>query len=202
MVPTNPYGHVNEDLSAVANEAHRKRRRRHIISILIIAGFAIGIILVLALTAGRFSTPRFRVRSATFGTFNVNNSTSPSFDIIMNAEVGIRNRNYRRFRYRSTTVEFYYREQKVGEGLVWDDRVKGRDTRKFVVPVTLSSANVTTLSELRSDVTGGVLTLRSRSRLTGRFKILIFVRRYKHVNMDCVMDLVVANRELRNISCR
>ncbi|XP_076896887.1 late embryogenesis abundant protein At1g64065-like [Bidens hawaiensis] len=202
MVPTNPYGHVNEDLQAVANETRRKRRQRHLISILIIAGFAIGIILVLALTAGNFRTPRFRVRSATFGTFNVVNSTNPSFDIIMNTEIGIRNRNFRRFRYRSTTVNFYYREQKVGEGVVWDDRVKGRDTRKFIVPVTMSSSNVTTLSELRSDINGGVLPLRSRSRLTGKFKILIFVRRYKHVNMDCTMDLVVANRELRNIFCR
>ncbi|XP_076913577.1 late embryogenesis abundant protein At1g64065-like [Bidens hawaiensis] len=203
MVPTNPYGHVNEDLQAVANEARRKRRRRHLISILIIVGFAIGIILVLALTVGNFRTPRFRVRSATFRTFNVvTNSTNPSFNIIMNTEVGIRNRNFRRFRYQSTTVDFYYREQKVGEGVVWDDRVKGRDTRKFIVPVTLSSSKVTTLSELRSDINGGVLPLRSRSRLTGRFKILIFVRRYKHVNMDCTMELVVANRELRNIFCR
>ncbi|KAI3792996.1 hypothetical protein L1987_35608 [Smallanthus sonchifolius] len=201
MTPTNPYGHVNEDLSAVANEAHRKRRRRYLMSILIITGFVVGIILLLSLTAGSFRTPRFRVRSATFGTFNVVNSTSPSFEISMMTEVGIRNRNFRRFRYRSTTVDFYYRERKVGEGIVWNDRVKGRDARKFIVPVILSS-NVTSSSELQNDLNSGVLPLRSRSRLTGKFKILIFFRKYKHVNMDCSMDLVIANRELRNISCR
>ncbi|KAK1409116.1 hypothetical protein QVD17_35641 [Tagetes erecta] len=202
MIPTNPYGHVNEDLSAVANEARRKRRRRYLTSIVIIAGFAVGIIILLAVTAGNFRTPRFRVRSATFGTLNVVNSTTPSFDIVMNTEVGIRNRNFRRFRYRRTTVDFYYREQKIGEGIVWNDRVKGRDTRKFVVPVVLSSENVTSSSELQNDVNRGVLALRSRSRLTGRFKILIVIRRYKHVNMDCSMDLVIATRELTNISCR
>ncbi|KAJ0705552.1 putative Late embryogenesis abundant protein [Helianthus annuus] len=202
MVPTNPYGHVNEDLSAVANDAYRKRRRRYLMSALIIASCVVGIILLLALTAGNFRTPRFRVRSATFGTFNVGNSTSPSFDIQMNTEVGIRNRNFRRFHYRDTAVDFYYRDQKVGEGKVWDDRVKGRDTRKFVVPVILSSSNVTSSSELGNDINGGVLPLRSRSRLTGKFKILIFFRKYKHVNMDCSMDLVIASRVLRTISCR
>lgn len=200
MIPTNPYGHVNEDLSAVANEARRKRRRRYITSIIIIAGFAVGIIILLALTAGNFRTPRFRVRSATFGSFNVVNSTS--FEIAMNTEVGIRNRNFRRFRYRSTSVDFYYRDRKVGEGIVWKDRVKGRDTRKFVVPVILSSSNVTSSSELQNDLNGGVLPLRSQSRLTGRFKILIVIKKYKHVNMDCTMNLVIATRELTNISCR
>lgn len=203
MVPTNPYGHVNQDLSFIANESRRKTRRRYLMSIIIIIGFIAGIILLLALTAGRFSTPKFRVRSASFGTFNFENSTTnPSFDVVMNTELGVRNRNFRRFRYRSTTVEFYYREQKVGEGNVWNEKVKGRDTRKFVVPVILSSANVTSVSELRSDVDGGVLPLRSRSRLTGKFKVLIFFRKYKHVNMDCNMELVIASRVLRNISCR
>ncbi|KAD7480481.1 hypothetical protein R6Q59_009259 [Mikania micrantha] len=199
MVPTNPYAHVNQDLS---NEARRKRRRRYLTSILIVTGFVVGIIILLSLTAGSFRTPRFRVRSATFGSFNVANSTTPSFDIVMNTEVGIRNRNFRRFRYRSTTVDFFYRERKVGEGTVWNDRVKGRDTRKFIVPVILSSSNVTSSSELESDVNGGVLPLRSSSRLSGRFRILIVFRKYKHVNMDCSMELVIATRELRNISCR
>ncbi|KAI3720649.1 hypothetical protein L2E82_31640 [Cichorium intybus] len=203
MVPTNPYGHVNEDLSTVANEARRKRRRRCLMSIVIIAGFVAGLIFLLSITAGRFRTPKFRVRSATFQTFNVANSTAnPSFDIEMNTEFGIKNTNFRRFWYRSTTVDFYYREQKIGEGFVWNERVKVRDTRKFTVPVSLSSMNVTSSSELRSDLNAGVLPLRSRSRLTGKFKILFVFRKYKHVNMDCTMEIVSASRVLRNISCR
>ncbi|GKE72622.1 late embryogenesis abundant protein-like protein, partial [Tanacetum coccineum] len=145
MVPTNPYGHVNEDISLVANEARRKKRRRCLMSIVIITTCIAAILLLISITAGRFHTPKFRVRSATFGTFNIVNSTTnnPSFEISMDTEVGIRNRNFRRFRYRSTTVEYYYRDQKVGEGSVFDERVKARDTRKFVVPVILSSSNVT-----------------------------------------------------------
>ncbi|XP_071735415.1 late embryogenesis abundant protein At1g64065-like [Rutidosis leptorrhynchoides] len=205
MVPTNPYGHVNEDdLYTLANEARRKRRRNILMSIIIITGFIAGIVILLSVTTGRLRTPKFRVRSATFGTFNFTNSTSnPSFDIVMNAEFGIKNTNFRRFRYRRTTVDFYYRERKVGDGIVWNDKVKGRDTRKFVVPVILSSANATSSSlELGSDFNGGVLPLTSKSRLTGKFKILIFLRKYKHVNMECSMDLVIANRVLTNISCR
>ncbi|KAJ9539623.1 hypothetical protein OSB04_026129 [Centaurea solstitialis] len=196
MVPNNPYAHVNEDLSAVTNEARRKRRRRCLTSLVIAAVFIVGIIFLFSLTAGRFRTPRFRVRSATFGTFNVANSTTtPSFDIVMNTELGIRNRNFRRFRYRRTIVDFYYRDRKIGEGSVWNDDVKARDTRKFNVPVILSSTNVSSVSELRDDFNRGVLPLRSRSRLTGKFKILVVFRKYKHVNMDCSMELVVAKME-------
>ncbi|KVI10157.1 late embryogenesis abundant protein At1g64065-like [Cynara cardunculus var. scolymus] len=203
MVPNNPYAHVNEDLSAVANEARRKTRRRCLLSVVIIAAFVAVIILLFSLTTGRFRTPKFRVRSATFGTFEVANSTTnPSFDIVMNTEFGIRNKNFRRFRYRSTTVDFYYRDRKIGEGFVWNEKVNSRDTRKFTVPVMLSSTNVTSSSELRNDLNSGVLPLRSRSRLTGKFKILVVFRKYKHVNMDCSMDLVIASRELRIISCR
>ncbi|PWA55711.1 Late embryogenesis abundant protein, LEA-14 [Artemisia annua] len=204
MVPTNPYGHVNDqDLSFVANEARRKRRRRCLMSIVIITTCIAAILLLFSLTAGRFRTPKFRVRSATFGTFNiVNSTTNASFEISMNTEVGIKNTNFRRFRYRSTTVEYYYQDRKVGEGNVFNENVKARDTRKFVVPVILSSSNVTSSSELRNDLNVGVLPLRSRSRLTGKFKILVVFRKYKHVNMDCTMDLVVASRVLRNISCR
>ncbi|CAI9274097.1 unnamed protein product [Lactuca saligna] len=203
MVPTNPYGHVNEDLSTVAIDARRKRRRRCLMSVAIVAGFVAAIIILFSVTAGRFRTPKFRVRSATFLTINVTNSTAnPSFQIEMNTEFGIKNKNFRRFWYRSTTVDFYYREQKVGDGFVWNERVKVRDTRKFTVPVSLSSMNVTSSSELRSDLNAGVLPLRSRSRLTGKFKILFVFRKYKHVTMDCSMDLVIATRELRSISCR
>ncbi|KAL4575778.1 hypothetical protein LXL04_011864 [Taraxacum kok-saghyz] len=165
MVPTNPYAHVNEDLSAVATDARRKRQRRCLMSVVIIAGIVAGLIVLFSVTAGRFRTPKFRVRYATFETLNVGNSTAnPSFNIEMNTEFGIKNTNFRRFWYRSTTVDFYYREQKVGDGFVWNERVKVRDTRKFTVPVSLSSMNVTSSSELRSDLNGGVLPLRSRSR--------------------------------------
>ncbi|KAM7463749.1 hypothetical protein LguiA_031870 [Lonicera macranthoides] len=137
--------------------------------VVIFVVFQTAVITLFALTIMKFKTPKFRVRSATFETFDVQSS---SFNVRMKAELGVKNTNFGQFRYQNTTIEFYYRDVKVGEAFVDRARAKWRSTRKFNVTVDLRSANITGNSEITSD---GILPLRAQSRLRGRVTIIVFV---------------------------
>ncbi|KAM7486386.1 hypothetical protein LguiA_002395 [Lonicera macranthoides] len=165
----------------------------------IFAVFQTSVITLFALIVMKFKTPKFRVTSASFATFDV--QSTPSFSMGMVTETGVKNTNFGQFKYDNTTVDFYYRDTKVGEGVVERGRAKWRFTRMFKVIVDLSSNNISSNSQLANDVNSGILPLTTWSRLRGRVTIMFFMEKNKFVNMNCTMDLAIRTRQLQNVFC-
>ena len=182
-----------------AKELRRKKRMKILLYVVIFAVFQTAIVTLFALTIMKFRTPKFRVRSATFETFDVQSS---SFNMRMNAQLSVRNANFGHFRYRNTTVDFYYRDIKVGEVLVDRARAKWRSTRRFNVTVDLTSSNIgTSNAQLASDISSGILPLRAQSRMRGRITILFIMKKNRSPNMNCTMNLAIQSRQLQNLMC-
>ncbi|KAL2542108.1 Late [Abeliophyllum distichum] len=131
----NPYVRVDEEVPMVVlREDRRKKRVKCLMYVAAFAVFQTAIILLFALTVMKVRTPKFRVRSASFETFNVSTlNTNPSFNIKMIAELGVKNPNFGRYKYQNSTIEFYYMKTKVGEAIIPRARSKARSTRKFNV---------------------------------------------------------------------
>ncbi|XP_027163654.1 late embryogenesis abundant protein At1g64065-like [Coffea eugenioides] len=146
---------------------------------------------------------KFRMVSATFDNFTVGTPSSPSFDLNMNAQLGVKNTNFGNFRYPSTTMYLYYRGTQVGEALVPKANVGWRTTRKFDVVVKLSSANLTSNSQvLADDINAGVLPITSQSDLRGKVRLTFIFKKKKSSKMNCTMDVFTATQQLSNISCK
>ncbi|KAH6770913.1 hypothetical protein C2S52_015716 [Perilla frutescens var. hirtella] len=202
----NPYGRVDEEVAEVAQRDERRRKRLKCFAYL--AAFIVfqtAVFLIFGLTIMKFRTPKFRVRSAAFAdNFDVVTTTSPSFNIRMVAELGLKNANFGRYKYQNGTVEFYYRATKVGEASVPSGRAKARSTKKFNVTVDLSSDSIPAgeLTALFGSGGPAVIPLTSRSAVRGKVEIMKIMKKNKSSNMNCTMQINVPSKQLQNLSCR
>lgn len=201
----NPYGRVDEEVAEVAQRDERRRKRVKCFAYL--AAFVVfqaAVFLIFGLTIMKVRTPKLRVRSAAFdGTFDVvASAATPSFDIRMVAELGVRNANFGRYKYQNGTVEFYYGGTKVGEAFIPRATAKARSTRKFNVTVDLSSAGVPVGELAALSSAPGVIPLTSRSAVRGKVEIMKIMKKNKSSNMNCTMQIDVQSRQLRDLSCR
>ncbi|CAK9133776.1 unnamed protein product [Ilex paraguariensis] len=199
----NPYGRNDEELASVSAADHRRKKRtKCFIYIAALTVFQIGMILLFSLTVMKVRAPKFRIRSATFGSFDAP-LTNPSFNISMIAELGVKNTNFRNYKYSNSTIDFFYKDTKVGETVIPKANAKARSTRKFNVIVGLSSANLPSNSQLGSDLGSGSLPLRSESRLRGEVELMkVLVKSKKSSRMDCTMVIDISRRELQNVVCK
>ncbi|CAK9185086.1 unnamed protein product [Ilex paraguariensis] len=198
----NPYGRADAELASVAaTDERRKKRTKWFIYIAAFTVFQIGMILLFSLTVMKVRAPKFRIRSATFGSFEAP-LTNPSFNIAMVAELGVKNTNFGKYKFSNSTIDFFYRDIKVGEAVIPKANAKARSTRKFDVAVTLSSANLPSNSQLGSDLSSGSLPLRSESRLRGKVELMMVMKSKKSSRMDCTMVIDITRRELQNVVCK
>ncbi|XP_059627418.1 late embryogenesis abundant protein At1g64065-like [Cornus florida] len=182
---------------------HREKRIKFVKYCVVFIVFQTAIILLFALTVMKVRRPKFRVRSATFGNFDVVTSTSnPSFNINMIAELGVKNTNFGRYKYDDSTISFYYGTTQVGTSYVPNGRAKARSTKKFSVIVDLSSATLPSDPRLGQYLSYGILPLTAQSGLRGKVKVMNIFNKRKTANMLCTMDLNLAIRTLQNIQCK
>ncbi|CDP20613.1 unnamed protein product [Coffea canephora] len=153
-------------------------------------------------------TPKFRVRSADFDeSFQVGNLSTPSFSFRMDAELGVKNANFGNYKFQNSSIFFLYGDTGVGEAAFSKSKAGWRSTKKnfskkFHVSVDLSSKSLPSNSQLGNDLRSGVLNLRSQSRLDGKVELLFIFKKKKSVNMDCTLTIGVAEKQVRQISCK
>lgn len=181
-----------------SGELRRQKRKKYLLYFLAFVIFQTGVIVIFTLTIMKLRTPRFRIRSADV----LNVVTQPnSFDISMNVQLGVKNANFGRYKYQSTTVFFFYGGSPVGEVVIPKSSVGWRSTKKFTVPVNLASTNLTSNSQLAADLSAKVLRLTSQAELRGKVALTFIFNKKKSTKMNCTMDVFLATRQLANIEC-
>ncbi|KAL8049564.1 hypothetical protein ABFX02_06G027000 [Erythranthe guttata] len=200
----NPYGRVDEEVASVAQkDEKRKKRVKCFTYVAVFIVIQSVIFMIFGLTIMKVRTPKFHVRSATFGAFEVSTlDTNPSFNINMIADLLVRNRNFGQYKYQNSTVEFFFRGTKVGEARIVRSRANARSTRRFLATVDLSSTGVPTEVLANEFRTHALIPLTSRSTLRGKVEIMKLMKKNKSSNMNCTMEIMISSRQLGNISCR
>ncbi|XP_059627412.1 late embryogenesis abundant protein At1g64065-like [Cornus florida] len=197
MPEPNNYGRVDEE--AQSKELKRQKRKKLILYIAAFVVFQTIVIVIFSLTVMKVKTPKFRVRAASFETFSVSAS---SFDMRMNARLGVKNTNFGPYKFDNSTITFFYRGAEVGNAFVPKATAKFLSTKRFNVTINLSSTNLLTNSELGSDFNSGILPLSSTSRLTGKVELMLVMKKKKAVNMNCTMEVSIATHQLQNLKCK
>ncbi|KAA8539981.1 hypothetical protein F0562_026673 [Nyssa sinensis] len=202
MPQTNgPTKHDEEAATVQSDELRRKKRMKYLAYGVAFVVFQTGIILLFALTVMKIRTPKFRVRSATFETIDVVAAT-PSFNIRMNAEVGIKNTNFGHYKFDNSTVTFFYKGTPVGSVIVPNARARARSTKKFNIVVDLISTSLPSTLELGNDISSGVISLSSQSTLRGKVELFKIMKKKKSTQMDCTMAISLADKAIQNLKCK
>ncbi|PSS04409.1 Late embryogenesis abundant protein [Actinidia chinensis var. chinensis] len=201
LAPADGYGRSDEETGrSLSDEERRQKRKKWALYIIAFVIFQTGVIVFFSMTVMKFRTPKFRVRSATsFDTFDVQSS---SFNVRMNAQLGVKNTNFGPYKYGNSTILFYYRGTQVGSVIIPKSKANFRRTKKVNVAVDLVAPTLPSNSELASDVTSGILPLTSTSRLTGKIEIMFIFKKKRSINMNCTMDLNITAKQLQNIQCK
>ncbi|KAI3471179.1 hypothetical protein Pfo_027842 [Paulownia fortunei] len=203
LVPANGYARSDAEAATPAaddRELRKKKRKKCLLYIVLFAVFQSVIILVFALTVMKIRTPKFRVRSAALDNFTT--PANSSLNVRMRAELGVKNTNFGRFKYQSSTVYFYYRGAQVGEVLVRNWRANWRSTRKMDVVADLSLGNGGANSELESDLRSGVVPITSQGKLRGKVELMFVMKKNRSADMNCSMEIVTATQQVQNIVCK
>ncbi|KAL3504234.1 hypothetical protein ACH5RR_034075 [Cinchona calisaya] len=162
----------DEELASVeSDELRRKKRIKYLAYFAAFVVFQTGIIVLFSLTVMKIKTPKFRVRSATFETFDAGTAMNPSFNFRMNAEVGVKNTNFGNYKFQNSTIYFFYEGALIGQAIVPQTKVGWQSTKKMNVVVDLSSSNLPINSQLGNDFNSGVLKLNAQAN-TESFKKL------------------------------
>ncbi|KAF5947346.1 hypothetical protein HYC85_013303 [Camellia sinensis] len=173
----------------------KKRKRLTFFIIFMVTQIVIGI--VIRFNNNESQKSRFRVTSATFETFNV---TTSSFNMTMNAELGIKNPNFGPYKYRNTTVEFYYGVTLVGTAIVPNSKASLLKTKKFNVAVNLiAPPSLLSDTKLASDISFGLLPLSSQSKLSGKVELILIMKKKKSTQMGCTMNVNIMTQQLQDV---
>ncbi|KAL7107018.1 hypothetical protein ACP275_06G027400 [Erythranthe tilingii] len=202
MAPANGHGRSDAEAGGATRELRKKNRTKCFLFIALFVIFQIGVITIFSVTVMKIRTPKFRIRSAHLTNFNAGTPASPSFAGTVNAEFTVKNANFGRYKYRNTTVDFFYRGTPVGQIFVRDSRAGWRSTKKFNVVVDLSLANAQANPQLASDLNAGVVQITSQARMRGRVELIFVMKKNKSTDMNCTMEIVTASQQLRNIICK
>ena len=202
LAPPHTYIRSDED-SLAAEELRRKKRQKRLVYLAAFVVLQTVVVLVFALVVMRFKTPKFRLRAASFRSFEVGNSSTPSLNLVMNAQFTVRNRNFGRFKYDSGSVIFAYKGSTLGQAFIDDARVRARSTKKVNATVVLNSAGLSgeAGSELGRDIGAGVLPLTGYSELEGKVQVIKVIKKKKSPKLNCTMDVVISTRTIQNLIC-
>lgn len=185
-----------------AMELQRSKRKKRIAYIAAFIVLQTIVILVFALVIMRFKSPKFRLRDASFSTFEVGNATNPSINLVMEAQFRIKNPNFGKFKYEDGTVEFGYRGSVIGQAFIDNGRVRLKSTKKVSATVDMSSMRLSNKSdELGSDISGGVLKLTAYSELKGKMQVMKVIKKKKFAKLNCTMDVQISTRTVKNLNC-
>ncbi|CAK7348807.1 unnamed protein product [Dovyalis caffra] len=189
-----------------APQHHKKRSRKcvqccvFVTSIFVILVIAI---IVLRFTVFRVKDPIIKMNGVTVTQLELTNGTIPKPGVNMSliADVSVKNPNVASFKYENTTTTLYYHGQMVGEARNGPGHARAGRTVRMNVTVDIIPDRIMSSPDLNADLSSGLLSLTTYTRVPGRMKIVI-VERNIVVKMNCSMMLNITNQQIQTQKCK
>ncbi|KAL5551968.1 hypothetical protein UlMin_002144 [Ulmus minor] len=202
----NGNGHRRSDEESAptiqSDELKRKKRIKLAIYIVAFVIFQVIVITVIGLTVMKVKSPKLRLDNVQFQTLTTSSSTSPSFDMSFTAQVRVKNTNFGRYKFDGSTMTFTYDGVAVGKVIIPKGKAGLKSTKKINVTVNLSSSALQNTGNLGSELNGGVLTISSSARMTGKVELMMVMKKKKSADMNCTLTVDVATKALRTLQCK
>ncbi|KAF8028567.1 hypothetical protein BT93_E1255 [Corymbia citriodora subsp. variegata] len=192
----------HESLHAMDEEAKRKKRMKWMIGIIAFVIFQVVQALFFVLVIMKFKSPKFRVGAVEIQTLDVGTQASPSFNMGFIAPIRVKNTNWGPFKYDATTVDFTYGGVQVGQATIPKSKANFKSTKKINVNMTLSSNALPSTSNLGSELSSGIITLKSQGALKGKVTIMFMFKKTKISQMNCTMEIKVATKAVQSLLCK
>ncbi|KAB2632826.1 hypothetical protein D8674_029073 [Pyrus ussuriensis x Pyrus communis] len=183
-----------------ADELKRQKRIKLGMYIGIFIMFQIMAITVMSLTVMKVKTPKVRLGNINIQEVN-SIPASPSFDTKFTTQIRVKNTNFGPYKYDAGIVTFLYQGATVGQVSIPKSKAGMLSTKKIDAEVSLSSSALSS-SNLGSELSGGVLTINSAAKLTGKVELMFIMKKKKSSTMDCTIAFDLSSKMLRSLQCK
>lgn len=166
------------------------------------------VIIILVLTVFRVKDPIIKMNGVTVTKLDLinNNGTNPmprpGSNMTLIADVSVKNPNVASFKYSNTSTTLYYHGTMVGEARGPPGRAKAQRTMRMNITVDIIADQILASPNLNADLTSGVLTMSSYSRIGGRVNILNIIKKHVTVRMNCSMTVNISSQAIQNQVCK
>lgn len=162
------------------------------------------VILILIFTVFRVKDPIIKLNGVTITKLELINNTipKPGTNMSLTADVSVKNPNVASFKYTNTTTTLYYQGKTVGEARGPPGRAKARRTMKMNITVVIITDQLISSPSLRNEVSSGLLTMNSFSKISGRVKIMSIIKKHVIVKMNCTMTVNITSQAIQKIKCK
>ncbi|XP_004300829.1 PREDICTED: uncharacterized protein LOC101295918 [Fragaria vesca subsp. vesca] len=193
-------GYTRSDGESLSeDELKRKKRIKCFAYIGIFIVFQMAIGAVFGLTVLKVKTPKVRLGTSTLS--DVTSSTT-SFSSTFNTQIRVKNTNWGPYKFDQGVVTFMYQGAPVGTVVVPKGKAGMRGTKKINVNVSLNTAALPSSSTLSSELSGGVLTLTSEAKLTGKVELMLIMKKKKSASMNCTIQIDVSGKTVKSLECK
>ncbi|XP_062027921.1 uncharacterized protein LOC133743868 [Rosa rugosa] len=200
LAPANGYTRSDGE-SLSEDELKRKKRIKCFAYIGIFIVFQIAVMTVFGLTVMKVKTPKVRLGTSTLRDFT-SSTTAPSFSTTFNTQIRVKNTNWGPYKFDQGIVTFMYQGTPVGTVVVPKGKAGMRGTKKINVNVSLNTAALPSSSTLGSELSGGVLTLTSEAKLTGKVELMLIMKKKKSASMNCTIQIDVSGQTVKSLECK
>ncbi|KAK9902316.1 hypothetical protein M0R45_001737 [Rubus argutus] len=198
------YTRKDEESATLQTEEELKRQKRiklfTYIGIFVV--FQIVVMTVFGLTVMKVKTPKVRLGDSTLTGFNYSAAT-PSFDTTFNTQIRVKNTNWGPYKFDAGNVTFMYQGTPVGTVAVPKSKAGMRSTKKINANLSLNTDSLKNSSTtLGSELSGGVLTLTSEAKLTGKVELMLIMKKKKSASMSCTIQIDVSEKTVKSLQCK
>ncbi|GER26845.1 late embryogenesis abundant protein [Striga asiatica] len=194
LAPVAAANHLEIESNAALPPEFMTRRRQTCIKftgcLFAVLSVIVTILLVLTFTVFHVKDPILNI--------DYKNSNIRTLDRGLNAtveaDISIRNPNVALFKFSNMTTIVYYGETIIGQTEAMFGEVGARRTLRMNVSIELRLLEV--------DLSFGILSISSYTRVVGRVKIGGGNKRSLVVRMNCTMNLNVSSHRVEELSCR
>ncbi|EHA8591939.1 putative Late embryogenesis abundant protein [Cocos nucifera] len=138
--------------------------------------------------------PEVEVKPADLQHFDFGLFPSPSLNLTLGLDVGIKNPNDVGFQYDSTTTWIYYREVLIGQAPIEAGKIDARSTMNTSTVVVFQVENLISNQYFFRDILSGTLNFTASSSVEGKVILLKVIKIHVSVYVSCDLTIYLVNK--------
>ncbi|KAH0980225.1 hypothetical protein GBA52_007402 [Prunus armeniaca] len=177
----------------------RRRRIKYCGIVIALVLLQIVVLGVLCLTVFRFKDPNIKLAAISVENFSTALGTSTAINMTLRAEIKVKNQNWGKLKYDESVLVLSHEGLTVGEGTIPKGSIKMRHSKQVSVSV---EAKLDGRSSSSSDISSGVLNLKSYAKLSGKVSMVGLVKKRRSGEMNCSLTISLARQAIQDFHCQ
>lgn len=203
LAPIEDHPRVDMEFGGIKPKAFQpdEKSSKCLVYILVIMVIEGSILLALASYFLRARTPGFEIDSFKVRNLRYGNSPAPSFNFTLVTQFSVENTNFGDFRFDNSTGSVWCGSEVVGIMKIPKGRAQARASERMKVSIQVSSVRLSDAKNLASNMSYGLLELKSYVKLSGKVNIMNIMKRRRNPEMNCFMKLNLTGNTIQGLKC-